>query len=62
MPMIDVDAANDLFAAGSERQLGEEPTLASLCAEGAKSRIHLNNPGSYPAATTHKASSQTTFS
>lgn len=49
MPMIDVYAANDLFPAGSERQLGEELTFALLRAEGVPNPgpTHLNNTGVY---------------
>jgi phenylpyruvate tautomerase PptA (4-oxalocrotonate tautomerase family) len=49
MPMIDVYAAADIFPFGSERQLGEELTLALLRAEGVVSPgpLHLNNTGFY---------------
>ena len=49
MPMIDVYAAADLFPVGSERQLGEELTLALLRAEGVDTPgpLHLNNTGFY---------------
>ena len=49
MPMIDVYSATDLFPAGSERQLGEELTLAVLRAEGVTNPgpLHLNNTGVY---------------
>ena len=49
MPMIDVYAAADLFPAGSDRQLGEELTLAVLRAEGvtAPGPLHLNNTAAY---------------
>ena len=49
MPMIDVYAASDLFPTGSERQLGEELTLALLRAEGVTSPgpLHLSNTGFY---------------
>jgi phenylpyruvate tautomerase PptA (4-oxalocrotonate tautomerase family) len=49
MPMIDVYAAADLFPAGTDRQLGEELTLAILRAEGvaAPGPFHLNNTAAY---------------
>jgi phenylpyruvate tautomerase PptA (4-oxalocrotonate tautomerase family) len=49
MPMIDVYAAADLFPAGSDRQLGEQLTLAVLRAEGvtAPSPVHLHNTAVY---------------
>ncbi len=49
MPMIDVYAAADLFPAGTDRQLGEELTLAVLRAEGVASpgAFHLNNTAAY---------------
>lgn len=49
MPMIDVYAAEDLFPAGSDRQLGEALTLAVLRAEGvpAPGAFHLNNTAVY---------------
>ncbi len=49
MPMIDVYAAADLFPAGSDRQLGEELTLAILRAEGVASPVafHLDNTAAY---------------
>ena len=45
MPMIDVYAAEDLFPGGSDRQLGEELTLAVLRAEGVATPgpFHKNN-------------------
>ena len=45
MPMIDVYAPEDLFPAGSDRQLGEELTLAVLRAEGVVTPgpFHKNN-------------------
>lgn len=49
MPMIDVYAAADLFPAGTDRQLGEELTLAVLRAEGVATPgpFHLNNTAAY---------------
>jgi len=49
MPMIDVYAAKDLFPAGTDRQLGEQLTLAILRAEGVASPapFHLNNTAAY---------------
>jgi len=49
MPMIDVYAAADLFPAGTDRQLGEELTLAILRAEGVVNPgpFHLNNTAAY---------------
>ncbi|AYV54094.1 tautomerase family protein [Leptospira kmetyi] len=49
MPMIDVYAADNLFPASSERQLGEELTLAILRAEGVPNPgpAHLNNTAVY---------------
>jgi len=49
MPMIDVYAATDLFPAGTDRQLGEELTLAILRAEGVATPgpFHLNNTAAY---------------
>jgi phenylpyruvate tautomerase PptA (4-oxalocrotonate tautomerase family) len=49
MPMIDIYAAADLFPVGSERQLGEELTLALLRAEGVVTPgpLHLSNTGFY---------------
>jgi phenylpyruvate tautomerase PptA (4-oxalocrotonate tautomerase family) len=49
MPMIDVYAAADLFPAGTDRQLGQELTLAVLRAEGVASPgpFHLNNTAAY---------------
>jgi hypothetical protein len=49
MPMIDVYAAADLFPAGTDRQLGEQLTLAVLRAEGvaAPGPFHLNNTAAY---------------
>src|SRR5580658_6992414 len=49
MPMIDVYAAADLFPAGTDRQLGEQLTMAVLHAEGvtAPGPFHLNNTAAY---------------
>src|SRR5271170_6814222 len=49
MPMIDVYAATNLFPLGSERQLGEQLTLALLRAEGVPNPgpTHLHNTGAY---------------
>ena len=49
MPMIDVYAAADLFPAGTDRQLGEELTLAVLRAEGVPTPgpFHANNTAAY---------------
>jgi phenylpyruvate tautomerase PptA (4-oxalocrotonate tautomerase family) len=49
MPMIDVFAAADLFPADSDRQLGEELTLAVLRAEGVSnpSAFLLDNTAAY---------------
>ncbi len=49
MPMIDVYAREDLFPAGTDRQLGEELTFAVLRAEGVKKPgpFHLNNTAAY---------------
>src|SRR6266849_4210735 len=49
MPMIDVYAAADLSPPGTDRQLGEELTLALLRAEGVDKPgpTHLNNTGAY---------------
>lgn len=49
MPMIDVYAAADLFPVGSDRQLGEELTLAILHAEGVASPapFQLDNTAAY---------------
>ena len=49
MPMIDVYAATDLFAAGTGRQLAEELTKALLRAEGvtALGPIQFNNTVAY---------------
>ena len=49
MPMIDVYAAEDLFPADTDRQLGEALTLAVLRAEGvaAPGAFHLNNTAAY---------------
>jgi phenylpyruvate tautomerase PptA (4-oxalocrotonate tautomerase family) len=61
MPMIDVYAAADIFPAGTDRQLGEELTLAILRAEGvaAPGSFHLNNTAVYlhkmPASTVQTA-------
>jgi len=47
--MIDVYAREDLFPPGTDRQLGEELTLAVLRAEGVKKPgpFHLNNTAAY---------------
>jgi len=47
--MIDVYAAADLFPEGTDRQLGEELTLAVLRAEGVvrPGPFHLNNTAAY---------------
>jgi phenylpyruvate tautomerase PptA (4-oxalocrotonate tautomerase family) len=49
MPMIDVYAAADLFPAGTDRQLGEQLTMAVLHAEGVAvpGPFHLNNTAAY---------------
>jgi len=49
MPMIDVYATTDLFPAGTDRQLGEELTMAILRAEGVATPgpFHLNNTAAY---------------
>ena len=49
MPMIDVYAPDDLFPAGSDRQLAEELTSALLRAEGVTtpSATHLANTAAY---------------
>lgn len=49
MPMIDVYAAADLFPDGTDRQIGEELTLAVLRAEGVVTPgpFHLNNTAAY---------------
>jgi phenylpyruvate tautomerase PptA (4-oxalocrotonate tautomerase family) len=49
MPMIDVYAASDLFPAGTDRQLGQELTLAILRAEGvtAPAPFHMDNTAAY---------------
>src|SRR5690349_17963492 len=49
MPMIDVYAAKDLFPEGTDRQLGEQLTLAVLRAEGVATpgRFHLDNTAAY---------------
>jgi phenylpyruvate tautomerase PptA (4-oxalocrotonate tautomerase family) len=49
MPMIDVYAPNDLFPTGTDRQLGEELTLALLRAEGVPrpTQFHLDNTAAY---------------
>jgi phenylpyruvate tautomerase PptA (4-oxalocrotonate tautomerase family) len=49
MPMIDVYAAEDLFPAGTDAQLGHELTMAVLRAEGVKNPgpFHLNNTAAY---------------
>ena len=49
MPMIDVYAAADLFPAGTDRQLGEQLTLAVLRAEGVPNPgpFHANNTAAY---------------
>jgi len=47
--MIDVYAAADLFPAGTDRQLGEELTMAVLRAEGVATPgpFHLDNTAAY---------------
>jgi phenylpyruvate tautomerase PptA (4-oxalocrotonate tautomerase family) len=49
MPMIDVYAAANLFPAGTDRQLGQELTMAVLRSEGVASpgAFHLNNTAAY---------------
>jgi phenylpyruvate tautomerase PptA (4-oxalocrotonate tautomerase family) len=49
MPMIDVYAAANLFPAGTDRQLGQELTMAVLRSEGVTSpgAFHLNNTAAY---------------
>ncbi len=49
MPMIDVYAAADLFPEGTDRQLGEELTMAVLRAEGVPipGPFHANNTAAY---------------
>jgi hypothetical protein len=49
MPMIDVYAPDDLFPAGTDRQLAEELTSALLRAEGVTtpSAAHLANTAAY---------------
>jgi len=49
MPMIDVYAAEDIFPAGTDRQMGEQLTMAVLRAEGvaAPGPFHLNNTAAY---------------
>ncbi|WP_433215560.1 tautomerase family protein [Dactylosporangium sp. CS-047395] len=49
MPMIDVYAADDLFPAGSERELAARLTTALLHAEGVDSPgpAHTHNTGAY---------------
>ena len=49
MPMIDVYAAADLFPVGTDRQLGEELTMAVLRAEGVSTPgpFHTNNTAAY---------------
>jgi len=49
MPMIDVYAADDLFPAATDRQLGEALTLAVLRAEGVATPgpFHLDNTAAY---------------
>ena len=49
MPMIDIYAPDDLFPAGTERQLAEELTSALLRAEGVTtpSAAHLANTAAY---------------
>jgi phenylpyruvate tautomerase PptA (4-oxalocrotonate tautomerase family) len=49
MPMIDVYAASNLFPAGTDRQLGQELTMAVLRAEGVSTPgpFHLNNTAAY---------------
>jgi phenylpyruvate tautomerase PptA (4-oxalocrotonate tautomerase family) len=46
MPMIDVYAADDIFPAGTDRELGQQLTLAVLRAEG------VPNPGPFHADNT----------
>jgi phenylpyruvate tautomerase PptA (4-oxalocrotonate tautomerase family) len=49
MPMIDVYAAADLFPEGTDRQLGEQLTMAVLRAEGVvvPGPFHLDNTAAY---------------
>jgi phenylpyruvate tautomerase PptA (4-oxalocrotonate tautomerase family) len=49
MPMIDVYAAEDMFPADADRELGEALTLAVLHAEGVATPgpFHLNNTAAY---------------
>ena len=49
MPMIDVYAAADLFPEGTDRQLGEQLTMAVLHAEGVATPgpFHLNNTAAF---------------
>ncbi|WP_433057016.1 tautomerase family protein [Dactylosporangium sp. CS-033363] len=61
MPMIDVYAADDLFPAGSERELAARLTTALLHAEGVlhPGPAHTHNTGAYlhrmPPSTVHTA-------
>lgn len=61
MPMIDIYAAEDLFPAGSDRQLAEELTAALLRAEGVAlpGPAHTHNTGAYihrmPSSAVHTA-------
>ncbi len=60
-PMIDVYAREDLFPADTDRQLGQELTLAVLRAEGVRTPgpFHLNNTAAYihrmPPSSVHTA-------
>src|ERR1700680_1494885 len=49
MPMIDLDAPNDLLPTGSDRRIGEALTLAVLRAEGvaAPGPFHLENTAAF---------------
>jgi len=49
MPMIDVDAPNDLLPTGSDRRIGEALTLAVLRAEGVRAPrpFHLDNTAAF---------------
>jgi phenylpyruvate tautomerase PptA (4-oxalocrotonate tautomerase family) len=61
MPMIDVYAPENLFPAGTDRQLAAELTAALLRAEGVENPgpAHTHNTGAYvhrmPAETVHTA-------
>ncbi|MFZ6656495.1 tautomerase family protein [Undibacterium sp. TJN19] len=61
MPMIDIYAAEDLFPAGTDRQLAEQLTAALLRAEGVAQPgpAHTHNTGAYihrmPASAVHTA-------